>query len=174
MKEKIPPLPMFLIILFFCLCNINYANVINQFSDTKNAVDKIEKLKYTFKVSDKLIGKGEIEITIHDKKIFGIATGIGMTSQCDVELHSKIEGTVGGSINDIDVTVFGEGEPQIPLPGKIKFNGPLRGFVHKKKLCLNGDVHIKGRLAYFAGFKNTEDLFIEIEGIDNDKLVQHP
>ena len=110
--------------------NKNYAHAINtvQISTPINFCG--EKLDYTFKVSDKLIGSGIIDLTLEKNK-----------------------------------NVCGTGNPiGILIPGKITFNGPLKGYIKNKILTLKGKVNIKGKLASLGGFKNKEDILIEIQG----------
>lgn len=162
-----------LAVLLICAANINYANVINQSFTGENISDLVEEqLDYTFKVSDKLFGNGEIKLSIGNNKVTGIAVGIGMTSKCNVDFLTKLDGTLGDSKRKIEVTISGEGDPQgVPIPGKIKFHGPLNGVYHGKKLFLVGTVHINGSLARYAGFNNTEELLIEIQEPIEKKAV---
>ncbi len=147
----------------FCSTNKNYANEINPVK-TNTLIDITgEKLNYTFKVSDKLIGSGVMDLTLEKNKIKGIATGLGRACQCNVDFNTNIEGLINKG--NIDVTVCGIGDPVgIPIPGKITFNGPLKGFISSKGLTLVGKVNIKGKLASLGGFKNKEDILIEIQG----------
>ena len=125
-----------------------------------------KELAYSFKIADKLIGNGVIKLSIENNKLQGTAKGFGMTSACnaDVNLYTNINGILADSDGDISVSVEGEGVPlRSPLPGKISYHGPLKGFLQNEKLSLTGKVHIKGFLASYAGFKKIEDLLIEIE-----------
>ena len=150
-------------ILPFGNINRNQANAINPIK-TNPLIDFCgEKLNYTFKVSDKLIGSGVIDLTLEKNKIRGIATGLGMSCQCNVDFNTNIDGLITKAGN-INVTVYGIGKPiGIPIPGKISFNGPLKGHVNDKSLTLSGKVNIKGKLAILGGFKNKEDIVIEIQ-----------
>lgn len=127
-----------------------------------------DKLPYIFKVSDKLIGNGEIDIVVEDNKITGKAIGIGMTALHIVDLTTNIEGILS-DLNFIDVTVTGTGDPQGLIPGKISFSGPLKGEVGKNELVFKGRVNIDGKLARCAGFNETEEISIEIQG---DSLIK--
>ncbi len=128
-----------------------------------------DELDYSFNVSDKLSGNGEVKLLLSSSKLKGTAVGIGKTDQCDVDFLTDFEGDLNSKDGVITVSVKGEGDPKgIPLPGKIAFNGPLKGYLKDKKLNLVGKVQIKGKLARYAGFKKEEDLVIEI---DTTKLV---
>lgn len=144
--------------------NINHAKLLSQETKNNFCNKPFEKeLIYTFKVSDKLIGDGAIKLQFENNKITGIATGIGMTWQCNVDFQTNIAGKLDSSNSYINVLVSGTGDPiGIPIPGKINFHGPLIGHLKDKKLSLVGTVNIEGKLAHCAGFKNTEDLLIEI------------
>ncbi|OGI20802.1 MAG: hypothetical protein A3B68_09720 [Candidatus Melainabacteria bacterium RIFCSPHIGHO2_02_FULL_34_12] len=151
----------------------NNAIAINYLNDIPPAIKKekiyTDELSYDFRISDKLEGTGTIKLTLHKNKLKGTATGIGKTNQCEVDFLTKLEGALSGEA--INVSVKGEGDPLgIPIPGKIAFQGPLKGYFKDNKLCLTGKVHIKGRLARYAGFEETEDLFIEI--LNGDSLSQ--
>lgn len=161
-----PFLFLFLLSLLIGAFNENYANVINQSKDPLADLKVLqEDLTYTFKVADKLVGKGDIKLLVNKGQITGTACGIGMTSIYDVDFHTIINGTIDKSNSEINVNVSGEGDPlEVPIPGKISFHGPLKGFLDRGKLNLIGSVHINGILARYAGFKKTEDLVIEIEG----------
>lgn len=152
-------------LLFLCIFlltknsgNVNHAKLLYQ------NISQYEKtIPYTFKVGEKLAGTGDMILTIDGKKIKGTALGLGRTCQCNVDFHTNIEGTIDTSCGKVNVTVIGIGDPLgIPIPGKINFHGPLKGFVNHKKLNLIGKVNIKGKLASFAGFKKIEDIVIEI------------
>ncbi len=144
-------------ILLFYTTNKNSANETNDFCS--------EKLNYTFKVSDKLIGAGLIDLTLEKDKIKGIATGLGMSCQCNVDFNTNIEGSIDKHTGDVYITVSGIGKPiGILLPGKITFNGPLKGYIKNKNLTFRGKVNIKGALASLGGFKKKENILIEIEG----------
>ncbi len=145
--------------------NKNYANEITPVKISTPIDFCDEKLNYTFKVSDKLIGSGIINLTLKKDKIKGIATGLGKACQCNVDFNTNIEGLINKSTGNIDVTVCGIGDPiGILIPGKITFSGPLKGAVNNKGLILSGEVNIKGKLAKLGGFKNKEDIVIEIQG----------
>ena len=143
----------------------NYANAINPAKTNSLFSFCGEKLNYTFKVSDKLIGSGIIDLALEKNKIKGIATGLGMACQCNVDFNTNIDGLINKATGNIDVTVCGIGNPiGILIPGKITFNGPLKGYINNKSLTLTGRVNIKGKLATLGGFKNKEDILIEIQG----------
>ena len=154
-----------ILILPFGNINKNCANAINPVKQNPLISFCGEKLNYTFKVSDKLIGSGVMNLTLEKNKIKGIATGLGMACQCNVDFNTNIEGFINKRTGNIDVTVCGIGDPiGILIPGKIMFNGPLKGSVNNKGLILSGKVNIKGKLATLGGFKNKEDILIEIQG----------
>ena len=145
--------------------NKNYAHAINPINTNPLTDFCGEKLNYTFKVSDKLIGSGIMDLTLEKNKIKGIATGLGMACQCNVDFNTNIDGLINKATGNIDVNVNGIGNPiGILIPGKISFNGPLKGYVNDKNLTLIGKVNIKGKLASLGGFKNKEDIVIEIKG----------
>lgn len=120
-----------------------------------------EKLPYTFNISDKLTGSGEVNLFIGKNKIKGSAIGIGMTCQCDVDLTTNIDGLFS-DLEYISVIVSGIGDPKGLIPGKISFSGPLKGEVSKGKISLVGNVNIEGKLAKLAGFNEVEEVVIEI------------
>ena len=152
------------LILSFGSTNRNYANAINPVK-INSLVISGEKLNYTFKVSNKLIGNGIMDLTLEKNKIKGIATGLGMTCQCNVDFNTNIDGLINKTTGNVDVTVYGIGDPiGILIPGKITFNGPLKGSISNNNLTLVGKVNIKGKLAALGGFKNKEDILIEIQG----------
>lgn len=141
--------------------NINYAKLI-QISDSVYDLPGKE-LPYTFKISDKLNGNGQLTLSIEDNKIKGIANGIGRVYQCNVDFLTNIDGNVDYTTGKINIEVTGIGDPQnIPLPGKITFKGPLKGTLDGEKICLSGEVNINGYLALTAGFNSTENVLIEI------------
>lgn len=155
--------------------NKNYAHAINtvQISTPINFCG--EKLNYTFKVSDKLIGSGIIDLTLRKNKIKGIATGLGMACQCNVDFNTNIDGIINKKTGNINVNVHGTGNPiGILIPGKITFNGPLKGYIKNKILILEGKVNIKGKLASLGGFKNKEDILIEIQGASLANIFKKP
>ena len=135
-----------------------------------------EKYMYTFKISDKLKGKGDIKLIIDKDQIKGIASGIGKTSIYEVSFNTNIKGFLNSpnKDNDIEVAISGIGDPiGIPIPGKVTFQGPLKGIISQDKLSFVGTVHIKGRLAKCAGFKNEEEILIEIPNIDISRTLSH-
>ena len=145
--------------------NKNYAHAINPVKISTPIDFSGEKLNYTFKVSDKLIGSGIMDLTLKRNKIKGIATGLGMTCQCNVDFNTNIDGLINKSTGNIYVTICGIGNPiGILIPGKITFDGPLKGYLNNNNLTLIGKVNIKGKLANLGGFKNMENIKIEIEG----------
>ena len=163
---------LFLILFFPPIAEItvNHAKVINQcsYASCNIFATTYEKtLPYTFSIANKLVGTGAIELTIDKKLIKGIATGKGMACQCEIDFLTNIDGAIANS--GIDVSVSGVGDPiGIPLPGKVKFHGPLRGFFKNDKLSLTGKVTINGGLARAGGFRDTEDIVIEI---DSDPIL---
>ncbi len=153
-----------ILILIIFLANNNHASAINPIKTNIFSDFQGEKVHYTFKVSDKLIGSGVMDLSLQKNKITGIATGLGMSCQCNVDLNTNIDGLINTSTGNINVTVCGTGKPRgIPIPGKITFNGPLKGALNSKSLTLSGEVNIEGRLATLGGFKNKEDILIEIQ-----------
>ena len=142
--------------------NINHAKTINEIKAITYDIP-IKEFAYSFKIADKLTGTGEIKLSVKNNKIRGIATGIGKTCQCKVDFYTNIEGFLNSSNGDIAIEVDGTGDPLgIPLPGKVSFQGPLKGFLDNEKLSLVGKVNIQGCLARYAGFNNTENIIIEI------------
>lgn len=150
--------------------NIRVAKTIRHKHSTFAATPSVsvninQKLPYIFKVSDKLIGNGEINIVVEGNKISGKAKGIGMTSQHVVDLSTNIDGILN-NLKYIDVNVTGTGDPQGLIPGKISFSGPLMGELSENQLIFKGKVNIDGKLARCAGFEEMEDVSIEIQGED--------
>ena len=140
--------------------NINHAKIISP-DYAKDMCSK--EFAYTFKVSDKLDGKGEILLSIENNLIKGKATGLGMTCQCNIDFETTVQGKVDDLNGKINIAVNGIGDPLgIPLPGKVTFQGPLEGYLKDGKVFLAGKVNIKGCLAHYAGFNKVEDLLIEI------------
>ncbi len=124
-----------------------------------------DEYNYTFKISDKLVGTGDVKLKINDNQIKGIANGIGKTSQCNVNFNTSIDGSLNNP-GDIMVSISGIGNPKgIPIIGKISFQGPMEGTINHNTLSLTGTVHIKGKLARYAGFKDEEELLIEIPNL---------
>ena len=145
------------ICFLFFINSSNHAKLIPYFGTYE------KKFLYTFQIGDKLVGNGEMLLTIKKNKIEGTAIGLGMTSNCNVELCSMINGIIDLNKGKIDVNIIGEGDPTgIILPGKINFHGPLKGFLQHKKFNLTGKVNINGRLASLAGFKKSEKLQVII------------
>ena len=152
-----------IVFVLFLLSGINYAKIIHV--DSKSTLPNINQneVAYTFKIKDKLNGKGEISISIQEGQVKGLANGIGMTAQCNVDFQTNIQGKVNELNNSISINVIGKGDPLgILIPGVVTFEGPLNGFVEKKKLTLTGKVNINGSLAKLAGFKKVEEIEIEI------------
>lgn len=151
--------------LWLISTNMNYAKVV-RYPDKKEEQHILlqgEEFGYTFNVADKLAGDGEIKLTVRKNKIKGMARGIGMLRQCDVDFYTNVSGLLDYTNGEINIVVKGEGDPKrIPLPAKVYFHGPLRGFLKDGKLCFTGEVSIKGALARLVGFKKKEDLSIEI------------
>ncbi|MBI3591580.1 MAG: hypothetical protein HY094_09430 [Candidatus Melainabacteria bacterium] len=154
-----------LILLFMSTntVNINYAKLLNEGRTSSYYDISTKEFPYIFKVSDKLQGTGSILLSVEDSKIKGTATGIGKVCQCNIDFQTKIDGDFNGSNGSINIAVDGVGDPVgILPPGKVTFQGPLKGSLTDKKLTLTGKVNIKGSLASYAGFKNIEDIIIEI------------
>ena len=142
--------------------NINHAKIINQKQSAYKEI-QAKGFAYTFKVSDKLVGNGDIVLSLEKNKLTGKATGIGMICQCNVDFITKISGRLNDSKRKLNIEVEGIGDPiGILIPGKVTFKGPLKGFLNNGKVCLTGKVDIKGKLAQYAGFKNKEEILIEI------------
>ena len=170
-------LTLLLVLLFFAgsKVNTNHAKAAHEYklasSVTLSKANRVheDELDYGFKVSEKLIGSGVVKLVIDKNKLTGTATGLGKTVQCDVDFLTNFEGNVNDKNGSINISVNGIGDPKgIPIPGKISFDGPLKGHFKDKKLNLAGKVHIKGKLARVAGFKKEEDIVIEI---DTSKLI---
>ncbi|KAF0227518.1 MAG: hypothetical protein FD167_4835, partial [bacterium] len=133
--------------------NTNHAKLINPTKD----------LAYIFKISDKLEGTGEMVLTLNKNKIKGTASGVGIACKRDINFLTNIEGTINYLNGDINVTVTGTGDPQGVIPlGKVVYQGPLKGSFVGSKIRLVGKVDIKGTVARYAGFKDKEDILIEI------------
>ena len=164
--KKYVVISLFLICLLFLSTkngNINHAQIINAPNKIFCSVANKE-YTYNFKMSDKLIGTGEVNLSVENNEIKGTAVGFAMTDQCEkIDFLTDIIGLVDTANGDIKVSVNGEGQPKgILLPGKVSFEGPLKGSLNGKTVKLKGNVNIKGGLARIAGFKNKEDLTIEI------------
>ena len=119
-----------------------------------------EKVAYKFYIPEKLEGTGEVEISVKNGNIIGVANGIGTTSKHEVDFKTDINGKVTSG-GDINVDVLGIGTPECFIPGKVTFSGPLMGVLENNKLKFFGKVLIKGRLAAIAGFDEEENLQIE-------------
>jgi hypothetical protein len=118
---------------------------------------------YNFKVADKLIGSGQVNISIKDESIFGTATGLGTTSKCMVDFSTSLIGKLDKSNGDIKVDLDGIADPiKIAIPGKVTFKGPLEGIFENGSLKLVGIVEVDGYLASCAGFEKSENVEIEI------------
>lgn len=159
-KIKIQKLVLFSMILAILLLltstrttNTNHAKVINKTKD----------LAYIFKIADKLEGAGAMVLTLEKNKIKGTANGVGIACKRDINFLTNIEGTINYLNGDINVTVTGTGNPQGVIPlGKVAYQGPLKGSLVGRKIRLVGKVDIKGSIARYAGFKDKEDILIEI------------
>ena len=137
-------------------------NLILDTGATKSNAFEAEELPYTFKIADKLEGNGGVKLKLDKNQIEGFANGKGKTTKCDVDFFTNIMGAFG-SFKGIDVTINGTGVPVgVLVPGKISFYGPLKGSFQNGKIVLAGDVHIKGFLARCAGFRDIENISIEI------------
>lgn len=158
----------FLVLLFFSISSnnsgINYAKVIEPPQDLRgnNILNKC--FDYNFYVTGKLIGSGEINLSIiEEKKITGTALGVGKANQYEIDFQTIVDGAIDLKDGEIDVLVSGIGAPVgILVPGKITYKGPLKGAVENKTLKLTGQITIKGRLAELAGFYEKETITIEI------------
>jgi len=161
--KKYVVISIFLICLLFFSSkhgNINHAQIINPPSRILCSVANKE-YTYNFKISDKLIGTGEVNLSVENNAIKGTAVGFGMTDQCDLDFLTNIKGLIDTASGDIKVSVNGKCEPKgLMLPAKVSFEGPLKGFLEGKTVRLQGNVNIKGGLARMAGFRNKEDLII--------------
>ena len=139
---------------------VNYAMISvpgNEASICKN------DLAYSFKVSDKLYGEGTIDLIYENGRIKGIAKSKSSICNCDVDFVTELNGEMDANKKAIKMTVNGTGDPTTaPVPGKISFEGPIKGVFKENKIILNGKVKIKGWLAGYAGFNKTENLSIEI------------
>lgn len=162
----------YVVISIFLICllffsdkhgGINHAQIINPPSRILCSVANKE-YTYNFKISDKLVGTGEVNLSVEDNEVKGTAVGFGMTVQCDLDFLTNIKGLIDTANGDIKVSVNGKCEPKgLMFPAKVSFEGPLKGFLEGKTVRLKGNVNIKGGLARMAGFRNKEDLIIEIE-----------
>lgn len=142
--------------------NLNYAKPLINKPIMQNLQG--EKLIYSFEIIDKLKGNGEIALSLENEKLNGIATGIGMSCQCNVDFNTNISGVFDKSGKNIEVTVEGIGKPiGIIIPGKITFSGPLKGIIANNYLNLTGKVNINGKLAKLGGFKEQENIMIKIQ-----------
>ena len=162
---KVLYISMILILMLFVLStstvNINYAKIL--YEPDKFTLNKEKEFPYTFQVSDKLTGKGQMFIFFEDNNIKGKALGLGMTCQCNIDFTTNIQGKLSNMKEGITIDVSGIGDPAgILPPGKVTFAGPLKGYIENEKLKLKGVVNIKGNLAHYAGFKDTEEIIIEI------------
>jgi len=133
----------------------------NAYAESKLDINFEEKLPYTFNISDKLVGSGEVDLSIDGNKIKGSAIGIGKTGPYDVDLTTDINGLFR-NLDYINVKVSGIGDPKGLIPGKIGFSGPLKGEVINGKISLAGSVKIEGKLAKLGGFNEVEKVVIEI------------
>lgn len=155
------------IFLFTILClaptsesNINYASISPPLDLGKKFLRS--DLAYSFNVASKLNGKGLINLMVRDGNIKGVAKSSSSICNCQIDFITKLSGKVDKSSGLIKVNVDGIGSPKSAVPGKVNFKGPLSGSLEGDKLILNGPVKIKGWLAGYAGFKNSEMLVIEI------------
>ena len=81
--KKLVVLVLMLLFISTSKVNINHAKTI-----TNCTQDISKEFAYTFKVSDKLDGAGEILLSIENNLIKGTATGLGMTCQCNIDFES--------------------------------------------------------------------------------------
>lgn len=157
-----------LLLLSVSQADVYHAKVIDQGCGVEPGFSK-DGLDYTFKVGTRedkslLFGTGMIKLSAsRDKKMKGIATGIGMTHQGDIDFLTNLKGEIDDKHKVILASVNGVGIPiGILKVSKISFNGKVKGFLKEEKLTLVGKVNIEGKLAHLAGFKDVEDLLIEI------------
>lgn len=123
-----------------------------------------KELSYSFKIADKLDGKGAVNLSIIENKILGQSRGLGNTKRCKVDLVTNLSGVVNDKNGAITVSLNGVADPiKIPIPGKVTFNGPLTGEFKNGILFLTGTVNVDGYLASTAGFNSTEKVLIEIK-----------
>ena len=149
-------------LLPFGQSKVNYAMITNNSIQEVAGICKND-LSYSFKVSDKLYGEGTIDLTFEDGRIIGTATSKSNICKCDVEFITHLDGKMDAGKNTIKMEVNGTGDPiTAPVPGKVVFEGPIKGVLKGNKIILNGEVKIKGWLAGYAGFDKTEPLLIEI------------
>lgn len=133
-----------------------------------------KKLIYTFQIPSKLEGTGEIELIFDENGIKGLAKGEGKASKCKMDFNTDIKGTINKLNGAVEIILNGVGKPLgIFLPGKITYNGPLKGKLNyiTKNLLLKGTVAINGRLASLGGFNKSEDIEIEIQTNNQTALL---
>lgn len=149
-------------LLPFGTSKVNYAMIPSPDFNNVASICKND-LAYTFKVSDKLYGEGKIDLTYEDGKIKGIAKSRSSICKHDVDFVTNLDGKLDPGKKTIKMKVNGTGNPiTIPVPGKVVFEGPIKGLIKGDKIILSGEVKIKGWLAGYAGFNKTENLSIEI------------
>jgi len=159
------------LLLSICTVKISYAEANNLGSMDKQ--NTLLEESYTFRVADKLIGKGVVKLSLGKNEFTGIATGTGKILFCKVDVNANIVGVLNDTNRYIDSTITGIGDPQGRLiPGKVSFYGPLKGSFQNEKIILSGKINIKGWLRRFARLKRVEDLFIEIPYQSFAKIVE--
>ena len=104
----------FLLLLSLASGSTNYAKLIHE-----NAYQYEKDLAYTFQITGKLIGDGDVKLLIEKNKIKGDAFGIGMTTQCDINLYTNLEGVVENKKGNIKVTISAPLTLDIKLVGKV-------------------------------------------------------
>lgn len=120
-----------------------------------------KKLDYQFSIAEKIVGAGIVDLSIYENHIAASAEGKGRAGKYKVGLETILNGSIDNSKGVIRVDMEGSANP--PVPGKVRFSGPLIGkFNSKGKLELRGRVNISGYLASYAGFEKSENVLIEI------------
>jgi len=164
---------LFIMVLLLSICTVQMsyaeANNLGSMMDKQNTL--LEE-SYTFRVADKLIGKGVVKLSLGKNEFTGTATGTGKILFCKVDVNADIVGVVNDTNRYIGLTITGIGDPRGRLiPGKVSFYGPLKGSFQNEKIILSGKINIIGWLRRFARLKRVEDLFIEIPYQSFAKIV---
>lgn len=159
-------------VLFVSGSSINHAKIITSPEEAfiENGLVFEKKVSYLFSISDKLQGSGAANLVIDDDKLTGVANGVGTTGHGRVDLQSKMEGKVNRDNGVVSLIIDGVGNPiKAGIPSKVIYKGPIKGSLSGSKLILKGKVNIEGWVATCTGFKDKEELIIEI---DDPAIVQ--
>lgn len=134
----------------------NHSDLIKNFKFEK-------KVDYSFKIANKLLGDGKANLKISHNLISASAEGLGKTDRCNVDLSSSLSGKFDLISGEIIVDMEGIADPiKIAIPGKVVFNGPLKGYIENGTVKLTGSVNVDGYLASVAGFNENEIVEVEI------------